>query len=140
VETGKVRKVEFELVKSSAGFALVRVESLGGTQIGFCGALPAANGVYLRGLVVSNRAKAFKRKDGMGTSVAVECEIALQPGVATWVRYFEPTTDTSVHVEGENVVEFPKLKEFQQVTIHATKVKSDEHTGQLMIRAGVLVV
>ncbi len=103
-------------------------------------ALPAPNGVYVRGVVVSNRAKAFKRKDGTGTSVAVECEIALQPGIATWVRYFEPATDNSVRLEGEIVVEFPKLKEFQQVTIHATRIKSDEHTGQLMIRAGVLVV
>ena len=102
-------------------------------------ALPAANGVYVRGVVVSNRAKAFKRKDGTGISVAVECEIALQPGVATWVRYFEPKTDTSVRVENEIVVEFPKLKEFQQVTIHATRVKSDEHTGQLVIKAGALV-
>ena len=101
--------------------------------------LPATNGVYVRGVVVSNRAKAFKRKDGTGISVAVECEIALQPGVATWVRYFEPKTDPSVRVENEIVVEFPKLKEFQQVTIHATRVKSDEHTGQLVIKAGVLV-
>src|SRR5665213_2101440 len=80
-----------------------------------------ANGVYVRGVIVSNRAKAFKRKDGTGTSVAVEHEIALQPGVAIWVRYFEPKTDTSVRVEGDVVVEFPKLKEFQQVTIHATE-------------------
>lgn len=36
-------------------------------------------------------------------------------------------------------MEFPKLKEFQTVTIHATRVKSDEHTGQLVIRAGELV-
>ena len=100
----------------------------------------AANGVYVRGIVVSNRAKAFKRKDGTGTSVAVEHEIALQPGVAIWVRYFEPARDNSVRIEGENVVEFPKLKEFQQVTIRATRVRSDEHTGQLVIKAGELVV
>lgn len=55
------------------------------------------------------------------------------------MRYFEPKTDTSVRLEGEVVVEFPKLKEFQQVTIHATRVKSDEHTGQLVIRSGELV-
>lgn len=102
-------------------------------------AIPAANGLYVRGVVVSNRAKAFKRKDGTGISVAVEYEIALQPGVATWVRYFEPKTDNSVRVEGETVVEFPKLKEFQQVTIRATRVKSDEHTGQLVIRSGEMV-
>ena len=100
---------------------------------------PAASGVYVRGVVVSNRAKAFKRKDGTGISVAVECEIALQPGVATWVRYFEPKTDASVRLEGEVVVEFPKLKEFEHVTIHATRVKSDEHTGQLVIKSGALI-
>lgn len=100
----------------------------------------AANGVYVRGVVVSNRAKAFKRKDGTGTSVAVEHEIALQPGVAIWVRYFDPAKDNCVRIEGENVVEFPKLKEFQQVTIRATRVRSDEHTGQLVIKAGELVV
>ena len=99
----------------------------------------AANGVYVRGVVVSNRAKAFKRKDGTGTSVAVEHEIALQPGVATWVRYFEPAKDSSVRLEGDVVVEYPKLKEFQQVTIRATRVRSDEHTGQLVIKAGELI-
>jgi len=52
-----------------------------------------------RGVIVSNRAKAFKRKDGTGISVAVEYEIALQPGVAIWVKYFEPKTDNSVRVE-----------------------------------------
>ena len=103
-------------------------------------AIPSSNGVYVRGVIVSNRAKAFKRKDGTGTSVAVEHEIALQPGVAIWVRYFEPAKDNSVRIEGENVVEFPKLKEFQQVTIRATRVRSDEHTGQLVIKAGELVV
>ena len=98
-----------------------------------------ANGVYVRGVVVSNRAKAFKRKDGTGISVVVETEIGTQPGVVTWVCYLDPKTDTSVRVEGENVVEFPKLKEFQQVTIRATRLRSDEHSGQLVIRSGELV-
>ncbi len=102
-------------------------------------AIPAANGLYVRGVVVSNRAKAFKRKDGTGTSVAVEHEIALQPGVAIWVRYFEPAKDNSVRVEGDQVLEFPKLKEFQQVHIRANRVRSDEHTGQLVIKAGELI-
>lgn len=102
--------------------------------------VPIASGIWVRGVVVSNRAKAFNRKDGTGVSVAVEHEIALQPGVATWVRYFEPKTDPSVRVEGENVVEFPKLKEFQQVTIRATRIRTDERTGQLVIKVGELVV
>jgi hypothetical protein len=69
----------------------------------------------------------------------VEYEIALQPGVAIWVKYFEPKTDNSVRVEGETVVEFPKLEESQQVTIRASRIKSDENTGQLVIRSGDLI-
>lgn len=100
---------------------------------------PQPNGVYVRGVVVSNRAKAFRRKDGSGTSVVIEIEIGTQPGVVTWARYVDPATDKSVRIEGENVVEFPKLKEFQQVTIRAASLKSDERTGQLVIRSGELV-
>jgi len=98
-----------------------------------------ANGVYVRGVVVSNRAKVFKRKDGSGLSVVVEYEIATQPGVAIWALYFDPKTDSSVKVDGEKIVEFPKMKEFQQVTIRASRLRSDEHTGQLVIKAGELV-
>lgn len=101
---------------------------------------PQPNGVYVRGVVVSNRAKAFRRKDGTGTSVVIETEIGTQPGVVTWTRYVDPATDKTVRIEGETVVEFPKLKEFEQVTIRATTLKTDERTGQLVIRAGELVV
>jgi hypothetical protein len=31
--------------------------------------------------------------------------------------FSDPKTDTSVRLEGEKVVEFTKLKEFQQVTV-----------------------
>lgn len=101
--------------------------------------LPSANGVYVRAVVVSNRAKAFKRKDGTGISVVVETELATQPGVVVWSRYFDPKTDASARVEGEIVVEFPKLKEFQQVLIRAGGLRSDERTGQIVIKSGELV-
>ena len=97
------------------------------------------NGIYVVGVVVSNRAKAFQRKDGSGVSVVIEHEIALQPGVAVWQRYFDPKKDTGLRLEGENVVEFPKLKEFQPVTIKAARLRTDEHTGQVVIKGGELV-
>jgi hypothetical protein len=97
------------------------------------------NGIFVRGVVVSVRARPLKRKDGSGISVIIETEIATQPGVVTWTRFVDPATDKSVRIEGDNVVEFPKLREFQQVTIRASSLKSDERTGQLVIRAGELV-
>lgn len=97
------------------------------------------NGLFVRGIVVSNRAKTIRRKDGTGIVVLVEHEIALQPGVVTWPRFFDPKLDSSVRVDGENVVEFPKLKEFAQVTIRARAIRSNEKTKELTIQQGELV-
>jgi hypothetical protein len=98
-----------------------------------------SNGLFVRGVVVSNRAKAIRRKDGSGIIVIVEHEIALQPGVVTWPRFFDPKTDTTVRVDGENVLEFPKLKEFAQVTIRAGSIRSNEKTKELTIQNGELL-
>jgi hypothetical protein len=101
---------------------------------------PAPNGIFVRGVVVSSRAKAIKRKDGSGITVVVEHEIATQPGVAVWAEYHDPVESESlVRVENGIVTEFPKLKDFQQVTVKAIRVRADEHTGQLVIRSGELV-
>lgn len=97
------------------------------------------NGLFVRGVVVSNRAKAIRRKDGSGIMVIVEHEIALQPGVVTWPRFFDPKTDTTVRIDGENVIEFPKLKEFAQVTIRAGSIRSNEKTKELTIQNGELL-
>jgi hypothetical protein len=103
-------------------------------------AATTTNGIFVRGIVVSNRAKAFKRKDGSGLSVVVEHEIALQPGVVIWSRYFDPKTDGCIKVESEVVTEFPKLKELAPVTIRALKLRSDDKTGQLVIKVGEIIV
>lgn len=98
-----------------------------------------ANGIFVRGIVVSNRAKAFTRKDGTGIAVVVEHEIALQPGVVTWARYLDPKTDRDLKLEGDKVLEYPKLKDFQVVTVKALKIRTDEHTGQVTIKQGELL-
>jgi len=100
---------------------------------------PMTNGIYVVGVIVSNRAKAFQRKDGSGVSVVVEHEVALQPGVAVWQRYLDPKKDAGVRIEGENVVEFPRMKEFAAVTIKAAGLRKDEHTGQVVIKGGELI-
>jgi len=97
------------------------------------------NGVYVVGVVVSNRAKAFNRKDGSGMTVVVECEIALQPGVAVMQRFLNPQKDAGVKVEGGEVTEYPKLTEFKRVTIRANRLRSDEHSGQLVIKSGEVI-
>lgn len=96
------------------------------------------NGLFVVGFTVSNSAKLIHRKDGSGDLVVVEHEIALQPGVAKWSRFFDPKKTTLVRVDGETVVEYPKLRNFQQVKIKATKLRTDEH-GQISITAGELL-
>ncbi len=99
----------------------------------------SANGIYVRGIVVSNRAKALARKDGSGLSVVVEHEIALQPGVAVWSRYLDPKNEPGLKVEGETVLEYPKLKEFQTIQLKVHRLRTDEHTGQVTIRHAELI-
>ena len=74
------------------------------------------NGLFVRGIVMSSVAKVLKRKDGTGVFVIVRNEIALQPGLATWEAFHDPK-DGKVKLDGENVIEFPKLPDFQPVTL-----------------------
>jgi len=99
----------------------------------------AANGIYARGVVVSQRAKASQRKDGSGITVNIECELALQPGVITWSRFLDPKTEIGLKLDGDKVLDFPKLKEFQVVTIRASRLRTSEHTGQMTITQGELI-
>lgn len=95
------------------------------------------NGIYVRGVVISNRAIAFKRKDGSGMLVKVQHEIALQPGVAIWERYFSPGADLEVAVEGPDVVRFPKMEEFQPVSLRVERFKMD---GDKLIVSNAVVI
>ncbi len=84
------------------------------------------NGIYVRGVVISNRANAFRRKDGSGMLVKVSHEIALQPGVAIWERYFSPGTDLEVRVGSDGkVLSFPTLEEFKPISIRVERFKLD---------------
>jgi hypothetical protein len=46
----------------------------------------------------------------------VRYELALQPGLAVWEAFHDPK-DGKVKLDGENVFAFPKLPEFQQLTL-----------------------
>jgi len=94
------------------------------------------NGLFVRGLVMSSTAKALKRKDGSGMIVIVRHEIALQPGLAVWEAFHDPK-DGKVKLDGENVVTFPKLPEFQQVTLKV--LRWEERDKRLVIKDAELV-
>ena len=94
------------------------------------------NGLFVRGIVMSSVAKALKRKDGTGVFVIVRNEIALQPGLATWEAFHDPK-DGKVKLDGENVITFPKLPEFQQVTLKV--MRWEEKDKRFIIKDAELV-
>ena len=94
------------------------------------------NGLFVRGIVMSSVAKALKRKDGTGVFVIVRNEIALQPGLATWEAFHDPK-DGKVKLDGENVVAFPKLPDFQQVTLKV--LRWEEKDKRFVIKDAELV-
>ena len=85
--------------------------------------LPA--GLFVRGVVVSSSANAFQRKDGSGTVVKVQHEIATQPGVVLFEQYVDPKESKEVKVEGDKVTAYPQLPHFSQVNLKVTKYRID---------------
>ena len=94
------------------------------------------NGLFVRGIVMSSVAKALKRKDGTGVFVIVRNEIALQPGLATWEAFHDPK-DGKVKLDGDNVIAFPKLPDFQHVTL--TVLRWEEKDKRFVIKDAELV-
>jgi len=89
------------------------------------------NGLIVRGIVMSSTAKAFNRKDGSGKVVCIRHELALQPGLAVFEEYPD-LKDGKVKLDGDNVVEFPKLPELQQVTLKV--LRWEERDKRLIIK------
>jgi hypothetical protein len=95
------------------------------------------NGLIVRGVVMSGVAKVFNRKDGSGKVVCVRHEIALQPGMAVWEEYHEPK-DGKVTLDGETVVAFPRLADFQPITLKV--LRWAERDKRLIIKEGQIVL
>jgi hypothetical protein len=95
------------------------------------------NGLFVRGVVVSSSAKVFNRKDGSGKIVCIRHELALQPGLAIFEEYPD-LKDGKVKLDGDKVVEFPKLPEMQQVTLKV--LRWEERDKHLVIKEAQLVV
>ena len=91
------------------------------------------NGLFVRGVVMSCAAKVHKRKDGSGMFVIVRHELALQPGLAVWEAFHDPK-DGKVKIEGDIVTVFPKVPDFQQVTVKV--IRWEERDKRLVIREG----
>ena len=51
-------------------------------------------------------------------------ELALQPGVATYERFYDPATDAEVKVQGEEVISFPKLPDFSPLTLRVERYRA----------------
>ena len=94
------------------------------------------NGLFVRGVVVSSSAKVFNRKDGSGKIVCIRTELALQPGLAIFEEYPD-LKDGKVKLDGDKVVEYPKLPEMQQVTLKV--IRWDERDKHLVIKEAQLV-
>ena len=94
------------------------------------------NGLFVRGVVMSSTASVFNRKDGSGKVICVRHEIALQPGLAVFEEYPE-LKDGKVKLDGDKVMDFPKLPEFQQVTLKV--LRWQERDKRLVIREAQMV-
>ncbi len=75
----------------------------------------SACGLFVRGRIISTLASIIKKKDG-SRLVKVSHEIAIEPGVLKLDRFFEAKS-AEVKIDGENVVEFPRLAHYEPISL-----------------------
>ena len=95
------------------------------------------SGLFVRGVVMSSTASVHKRKDGTGVFVIARHELALQPGLVVWEVFHDPKDGkVKVDSDGVNVAVFPKLADFQQITVKVTRW--EERDKRMVIKDGEL--
>lgn len=86
-------------------------------------------GITVKGIVVSSRATARRRKDGSGIFVIAEHEIAAPPLVVCFEEFFDPERDP-VELDGLEVRSFPAWSLFEEV---ALRVERFRLRGEMMV-------
>jgi len=84
------------------------------------------NGIYLKGIPISNSARVGTKKDGTAF-VSVKHELSIDPGVAILDRFIDPAQDNSVRIEGNEVKTYPELKKFEPVTVRVGRFREYNH-------------
>ncbi|QYY35271.1 hypothetical protein [Ruficoccus sp. ZRK36] len=79
------------------------------------------NGIFVRGVPVSTTARAVRRKDGSGSFVIITTELATQPGLVLWEQFLDPVQRTDIQLKDGTVTAFPKPKEYEPITLKASK-------------------
>jgi hypothetical protein len=87
-------------------------------------------GIFIRGVVISNRAQKITKKDGSGVLALVSHELALSPGLAVLQRFLDPKENPSVTIEGDEVTKYPELKLFEPVAAKVMKIQ--DRNGQIV--------
>lgn len=80
---------------------------------------------------MSNRATVRKKKDGSGSLVNVQTEIATQPGVVVCDEWIDPATSEAVEIENGEVKRFPSIPQLADVLIRAGRFRV--FNGQLVV-------
>lgn len=86
------------------------------------------NGIFIRGVVISNSARKITKKDG-GILALIKYELALSPGLAVLERFLDPKENPQVAIVGEEVTKFPELKQFEAIAVKAMRIR--DNNGQL---------
>ncbi|MGZ0708963.1 hypothetical protein ACWPKO_11570 [Coraliomargarita sp. W4R53] len=91
-------------------------------------ALGHATPSIIRRLLTSNSARKITKKDG-GILALVKHELALQPSVAVLERFLDPKDTPEVKIQGDEVVKYPTLTEFEPIAVKAERIK--DKNGQI---------
>lgn len=94
------------------------------------------NGIYINGVVISNDATKITKKDG-NPLVIVKHELAVEPGVVVLQQFIDPKEVSTVKIDGDRVVDYPKFAMYKPIMVKAEKI--EENRGQATVSRWELV-
>jgi len=94
------------------------------------------SGIYINGVAISNDATKITKKDG-NPLVIVKYELAVEPGVVVLQQFIDPREFSTVKIDGDRVVEFPKFAKYKPLMVKAEKI--EDVRGQATVSRWELV-
>lgn len=84
--------------------------------------LLAQNGIFVRGVAISNSAIKITTKTG-GVLALIKYELAIEPGTIVLQEFVDPKDNPQVQIEGDEVTKFPLLELYKPYKVKAIKLE-----------------
>ncbi|WP_404422008.1 hypothetical protein [Nibricoccus sp. IMCC34717] len=80
-------------------------------------------GIFVRGIVVSKKARTGVSSKTGKRWVMVVHELATQPGIVEFCQFLDPEKDQGIKIENDRVIQFPGFKDMESISLKVIRCR-----------------